>query len=53
MVRERDHYETMAICRSLALARAAFTAAIAEKAAARFMIRRRTRVVQRHPQGGW
>jgi hypothetical protein len=29
-------YETLAICRSLALARAAFDAAIAEKPAARF-----------------
>jgi hypothetical protein len=30
---EGDHYETMAICRSLALARAAFAAAVAEKPA--------------------
>jgi hypothetical protein len=43
----------LAICRSLALARAAFAAAIAEKPAARFMIRSRTRVVQRHPEGDW
>jgi hypothetical protein len=35
------------------VARAAFAAAIAEKAANRFMIRSRTRVVQRHPQGDW
>jgi hypothetical protein len=36
---EGDQYETLAICRSLALARAAFKVAIAEKPAARFMIR--------------
>jgi hypothetical protein len=42
-----------AICRSLALARAAFKAAVAEKPAGRFMIRSRTRVVQRHPEGDW
>jgi len=40
------HYETLAICRSLALDRAAFEIAIAEKAAGRFMIRQRTRVVK-------
>jgi hypothetical protein len=39
--------------RSLALARAAFAAAIAEKPAARFMIRNRIRVVMRHPEGDW
>jgi hypothetical protein len=33
--------------------RAAFAAAIAEKAAGRFMIRQRTRVVKRHPEGDW
>jgi hypothetical protein len=53
MVRERDHYETLAICRSLALARAAFKVAIAEKPAARFLIRQRTRVVKRQPEGDW
>jgi hypothetical protein len=37
----RDRYETLAICRSLEAARAAFTAAIAEKPAGRFMIRSR------------
>jgi hypothetical protein len=36
-----------------ALARAAFAAAIAEKPAARFMIRSRIRVVKRHPEGDW
>jgi hypothetical protein len=41
MVRERDHYETLAICRTLALARAVFAVAIEEKAAGRFMIRSR------------
>jgi hypothetical protein len=50
---EGDRYETLAICRSLALARAAFTAAIAEKPAGWFMIRQRSRVVKRHPEGDW
>jgi hypothetical protein len=43
----------VAFCRTLALARAAFAAAVAEKPAGRFMIRSRARVVQRHPQGDW
>jgi hypothetical protein len=43
-------YETLAICRALGLARAAFGAAIAGKPAGRFMIRNRTRVVKRHPE---
>jgi hypothetical protein len=47
------HHETLAICRSLALARASFAAAIAEKPVGRFMIRNRTRLVQRHPGGDW
>ena len=50
---ERDHYETLAICRTFALARASFKAAIAEKPSGRFMIRSRTRVVTRHPEGDW
>ena len=50
---ERDRYETLAICRNLAIARAEFRAAIAEKAAGRFMIRSRTRVVRRYPEGDW
>jgi hypothetical protein len=50
---EGDRYETLAICRSLALARAAFAVAIAEKPGGRFMTRSRTRVVQRHPEGDW
>jgi hypothetical protein len=37
---------TLAICRTLALARAAFEAAVAEKPGARIMIRNRTRVVK-------
>jgi quercetin dioxygenase-like cupin family protein len=37
-------------CRTLALALAAFAAAVEEKPAARFMIRSRTRIVQRHPR---
>ena len=44
-------YETLAICRTLALARAAFAAAVEEKPGGRFMIRNRIRVVQRHPEG--
>jgi len=47
------HYETLAICRSLALARAVFEVAIKEKPAARFMIRQWIRVVKRHPAGDW
>jgi len=50
---EGDRYETLASCRTLALARAAFAAAIGEKPAGRFMIRGRTRVVRRHPEGDW
>jgi hypothetical protein len=46
-----DRYETLAICRTLALARGAFMVAIAEKPTGRFMIRSRTRVVKRHPDG--
>jgi hypothetical protein len=38
---ERDRYETLAICRSLALARAAFEAAVKGKPAGWFMIRQR------------
>jgi hypothetical protein len=45
--------ETLAICRSLALARAAFAAAVAEKPTGRFMIRQRIRVVKRHSEGDW
>ena len=50
---ERDRYETLAICRSLALARAAFKAAVEEKPSGRFMMRSRTRVVKRHPEEDW
>jgi hypothetical protein len=39
--------------RTLALARAAFAAAVAEKPAGMFMIRQRIRVVKRHPEGNW
>jgi hypothetical protein len=46
---EGDQYETLAICRTLEVARAAFAAAVAEKPAGRFMIR----VVKRHPEGDW
>jgi hypothetical protein len=50
---EGHRYETLAICRTLALARAAFAAAVEERPAARFMIRQRIRVVKRHPEGDW
>jgi hypothetical protein len=40
---ESDRYETLAICRSLALARAALAAAVAEKPAGRFMDLRHAR----------
>ena len=53
MGRKGRTYETLAICPTLALARAALAAAIAVKPAGRFMIRSRTRVVQRHPKGDW
>jgi hypothetical protein len=42
---EGDQYETLAICRALDLAHAAFAFAIAEKPFGWFMIRSRTRVV--------
>jgi hypothetical protein len=42
---EGDHYETLAICRSLDLAQGAFAVAVAEKPGGRFMIRHRIRVV--------
>jgi hypothetical protein len=45
LVFEGDRYETLAICRSLELARAAFKVAVAERPAGRFTIRSRTRVV--------
>jgi hypothetical protein len=45
--------DTLAIGRSLALARAAYAAAIAEKPSGRFTIRNRTWVVKRHPKGDW
>jgi hypothetical protein len=50
---EGNRYESLAICRLLALARAAFEVAIAEKPAGRFTIRQRIRVVKRHPEGDW
>jgi hypothetical protein len=51
MSRNGLHYETLAICRTLALARAAFAAAVEKKPGGRFMIRARIRVVKRHPEG--
>ena len=50
---ETGGYETLSICRTLALARGAFTAAVAEKPGSRFKIRMRTRVVKRYPEGDW
>jgi hypothetical protein len=47
------HYETLAICRSLALGRTAFKGAVAEKPSGWFMIRSRTRAVKRHAEGDW
>jgi hypothetical protein len=46
---EGDRDETLAICLSLALA--VFAVAVEEKPAGRFMIRSRTRVMRRHPEG--
>ena len=50
---EGQTYETLAICRTLAQARAVLDVVTAEKPAGRVLIRSRTRVVQRHPQGDW
>jgi hypothetical protein len=50
---EGDRYETLAICRSLSLARAALRQAISDQPSGWFMIRSRTRVVKRHPEGDW
>jgi hypothetical protein len=47
-----EHYTTLAICRQLAYARAVFKISVEEKATGKFMIRSRTRVVKRHPEGG-
>jgi len=46
-------YETLATCCTVELARVVFAAAIAKKPAGRFVIRSRTRVIQRHPDGDW
>lgn len=48
---ERGHYETLAICRSLTIARAGFAAIVAEKPEGRFTLRNRTRVLLKHPEG--
>jgi hypothetical protein len=48
-----QNYETLAICRTLALARAAFKVVVEEKPDSRLMIRNRIRVVKRHPEGDW
>jgi hypothetical protein len=46
-------HETLANCCTVELARVVFAAAIAKKPTGRFVIRSRTRVVQRHPEGDW
>jgi hypothetical protein len=46
-------YETLADCATLELARVVFETAIAKNPAGRFMIRSRTRVMERHPEGDW
>jgi hypothetical protein len=43
----------LAICRTLALARAVFAVVVAEKPGGWFMIRNRTSVVKGHPEGDW
>jgi hypothetical protein len=48
-----QNYEALAICRTLALARAAFKVVVEEKPDSRLMIRNRIRVVKRHPEGDW
>jgi hypothetical protein len=50
---EGDRYETLAICRTIALARFVFKLAIAEKPSGRFMIRSRPRAVKRYPKDNW
>jgi len=50
---DKGHYVTLAICRQLAYARGAFREAVAAKQSGRFLIRARTRVVKRHPEGDW
>ena len=47
------NYETLAICRTLALARTAFQITIEEKPTGRCMIRSRTRMVHLDPEGDW
>jgi hypothetical protein len=44
-------YETLAICRNARPGPLRVRIAIAEKPGGRFMIRSRTRVVKRHPEG--
>jgi hypothetical protein len=48
-----DRYETLAMCRNLALAREPFKEAVAGKPSGRFTIRSRTRVVKRRQEGDW
>jgi hypothetical protein len=48
-----DRCETLALCRTLAQARAVFAVAVEEKPTGQFMIRNRAQVVQRYPEGDW
>jgi hypothetical protein len=50
---ERDRADLRDECATLELARVVFEAAIAKKLAGRFMIRSRTCIVERHPEGDW
>jgi hypothetical protein len=50
---KRLTHETLAISRTLGMARAVFKVAIKEKPTGPFMIRSRTRVVKRHLEGDW
>ena len=50
---DKGHYVTLAICTRIAFANPVFNAAVAEKPSGRFMIRSRTRVVRRWPEGHW
>ncbi len=45
--------ERLAIWRTLAMARAIFAVAIQEQPTGRLMIRSRTQVVKRQPDGAW
>jgi hypothetical protein len=50
---ENGRFDTLAICRTLAMALAVFKVAIEEKPAGRFKVRNRAQVVQRYPERDW